>query len=165
MPGITSNHKKIAGAVILAVTVVAFQNCSAIKTALFITAPDKAYAMAIGSQPGADTGGPHERDDDDNGRDGGSNLSDRDLQAMVEGMAEARLSLEEAKARGTFTQYAEARGFKMDVGSPPQGATPDAKRDAMLGELEKSAIGRALQGAYDINPDGTAMLKQLRIGP
>ncbi len=50
---------------LLSANLVIFQNCTAVKTAIFVAAPEKAYAMAVGSQPGADTGGPHERDSDD----------------------------------------------------------------------------------------------------
>ncbi len=46
------------GILFIALNLIVFQNCTAIKTALFVSAPEKAYAMAVGSQPGADTGGP-----------------------------------------------------------------------------------------------------------
>ncbi len=48
-----------------------FQGSTGIKSAFFVAAPEKAYAYAIGAQPGADTGGPP-----DTGGGGGGGDSD-----------------------------------------------------------------------------------------
>ncbi len=73
---------------VLLLNVFFFQNCSILKTALFVSSPEKAYAMAVGSQPGADTGGPHEDDGDGGGgTDGngsnGGNYSASDVSAVT----------------------------------------------------------------------------------
>ncbi len=63
-------QKKLGIISALMICAVAFQNCSVVKSALFVAAPEKAYARAVGAQPGADTGGPHEHEGDETGSQG-----------------------------------------------------------------------------------------------